>query len=59
MNCPVWVAWLMDLLCAVISLMLLIGKGSFLIAGYNTSTQEKKQCIMSNDCVVSLVVALL
>lgn len=32
----------MDLLCAVISLMLLIGKGSFLIAGYNTSTQEKK-----------------
>lgn len=42
MNCPVWVAWLMDLLCAVISLILLMGKGSFLIAGYNNSTQEIK-----------------
>lgn len=42
MNGPVWVAWLMDLLCAAISLILLMGKGSFLIAGYNTSTQEIK-----------------
>jgi hypothetical protein len=42
MNCPVWVAWLIDLLCAVISLILLMGKGSFLIAGYNTSSKEIK-----------------
>ncbi|HOJ12539.1 MAG TPA: DUF3784 domain-containing protein [Clostridiales bacterium] len=42
MNCSVWVAWLMNLLCAVISLMFLMGKGSLLIAGYNTSTREIK-----------------
>lgn len=43
MNVPVWAAWILVALLAVISIFLLMGKGSFLIAGYNTASKEMKQ----------------
>ena len=41
-NGPDWVLYLVVALFAVISLLLL-GKGSWLIAGYNTATEEEKE----------------
>jgi len=43
MNGPVWLAWAVVALLAVLSIILLMGKGSFLIAGYNTASKEMKQ----------------
>lgn len=42
-NGPDWVLYLVVALFAVISLVLLLGKGSWLIAGYNTATEEEKE----------------
>lgn len=41
MNGPVWLGWLMVILLSVISVLLLSGKASFLMAGYNTSGKGK------------------
>lgn len=41
-NGPVWVVWLTGGLLFVVSIVLLSGKGSFLIAGYNTAPAEEK-----------------
>ncbi len=43
MNAPIWVAWAVFTLCAVISVVLLAGKGSFLIAGYNMMNGEEQR----------------
>ena len=43
MNAPIWVPWTVVFILAVISAILLTGRGSFLIAGYNTLSKEKKQ----------------
>lgn len=43
MNGPMWIGWAVVVLLAVISVVLLMGKGSFLIAGYNTASKEKKE----------------
>ena len=43
MNIPMPICWSVVGLLAAFSLILLAGKGSWLIAGYNTSTREKKQ----------------
>lgn len=43
MNAPIWVAWLLVALLAMLSVALLMGKGSTLIAGYNTSSKEVRK----------------
>ncbi|WP_040951392.1 DUF3784 domain-containing protein [Gorillibacterium massiliense] len=43
MNGPVWVGWIMFILLAALSVGLWMGKGSILIAGYNTSHKDEKQ----------------
>ena len=43
MNVPIWVAWVVVGILAVLSVMLLMGKGSIFIAGYNTSSREEKR----------------
>ena len=35
-------AWVVNIVMAIVSIVLLSGKGAFLIAGYNTSSKEKK-----------------
>ena len=40
MNIPMWLCWTVVGLLVVFSLILLAGKGSCLIAGYNTSNRE-------------------
>ena len=40
---PDWVLYLVTALFAALSLLLLLGKGSWLIAGYNTAPREEKQ----------------
>ena len=38
-----WLAWIPVVLLAVASALLLMGKGGFLIAGYNTANNDVKQ----------------
>lgn len=37
------IAWIVAGIFAILSITLLLGKGSFLIAGYNTSSKEEKE----------------
>lgn len=41
-NGPAWMVWAVIITLAVISAVLLSGRGAGLIAGYNTSSKEKK-----------------
>lgn len=43
MNGLIWLGWVVVFLFAVISIVLLCGKGSFLIAGYNTASKEERK----------------
>jgi hypothetical protein len=43
MNGPIWVGWLLVGILAILSIVLLMGKGSFLIAGYNTASKKEKE----------------
>lgn len=43
MNGPIWLVWLVIIFMFVLSIILLNGKGSFMIAGYNTSSAEEKK----------------
>ena len=43
MNGPIWLGWVVVILLAVMSIVLLMGKGSFLIAGFNTASKEEKK----------------
>lgn len=40
---PDWLLWAVTALFGAISLALLLGRGSWLIAGYNTASPEEKQ----------------
>ncbi|NJD03428.1 MAG: DUF3784 domain-containing protein [Ruminiclostridium sp.] len=42
MNEPIWIGWVVIVLLAVISIVLLLGKGSFLIAGFNAASDKEK-----------------
>ncbi len=39
---PIWLAYAALLLCAFLSVLLFLGKGSWLVAGYNTASKEEK-----------------
>ena len=41
-NGPEWVMWIVVVLLAVMSIVLLTGHGAGLIAGYNTASKEEK-----------------
>lgn len=43
MNEPIWVAWIVVAVLAALSIIWLLGKGEFLIAGFNTTSKEKRQ----------------
>lgn len=64
MNGPEWILWVICAVMVLFSLLLLSGRGSFLIAGYNTASpeekaryDEKKLCRIVGSCL--LVIALL
>ena len=40
---PIWVAWLVFVLLCLFSIVLLSGKGGFLVAGFNTLPKEEKE----------------
>ena len=42
-NGPVWVLWIVFGLIAALSIVLLTGHGSNLIAGFNTASKEEKE----------------
>jgi uncharacterized membrane protein len=59
--------WIVVIICGILSVVLLSGKGGFLIAGYNTARKEdkgkyneKKLCyILGIGCsIITLVVAV-
>lgn len=41
-NGPDWVLWVVIILFAALSVLFLSGRGSWLIAGYNTASKEEK-----------------
>ena len=43
MNEPLWLSWALVGVLAVLSVVLLMGKGSFLVAGYNTASKKEKE----------------
>lgn len=42
MNGPIGIGWVVIVLLAVMSIVFLLGKGSFLIAGFNTASDKEK-----------------
>ena len=38
-----WIVWIVFGLCAVLSIVLLSGHGSWFISGYNTASKEEKE----------------
>jgi cell division protein FtsW (lipid II flippase) len=43
MKGPIWLSWVVVGLLAVLSIVLLMEKGSFMIAGYNTASKQEKE----------------
>ena len=43
MNGPIWILWAAAVLCAALAVTFLSGRGSWLIAGYNTSSKKEKE----------------
>lgn len=41
-NGPDWIGWVVSALFLVVALVLLSGRGSWMLAGYNTAPKEKK-----------------
>lgn len=41
-NGPDWIIWIVGILFAIISIILISGHGANLIAGYNTASKEEK-----------------
>ena len=41
-NGPAWIIWIVGILFAIISIILISGHGANLIAGYNTASREEK-----------------
>ena len=63
-NGPVWLLWIVFAVIAAMSVLLLTGRGAWLIAGYNTASKEeksrydeKKLCRLTG--AVTLVISLL
>ncbi len=64
---PDWVVWIAFIVFAVFSIVLLLGRGSWLISGYNTASKEekakykeKKLCrVMGNGMAVIAVLILI
>lgn len=42
-NGPDWIVWVIFVVFVILSVLLLSGRGSFLIAGYNTASKEEKE----------------
>ena len=40
---PDWILWIVFIICAVLSIVLLLGHGSWFISGYNTASKEEKE----------------
>lgn len=40
---PDWIAWILFIIFAVLSIVLISGHGSWLIAGYNTASKKEKE----------------
>ncbi|MDV4152744.1 DUF3784 domain-containing protein [Clostridium sp. AL.422] len=43
MNVSLGLGWIIVILFAVMSIVIISGKGNFLIAGYNTASKEEKE----------------
>ena len=43
MNGPIWILWAAAVLCTALAVTFLSGRGSWLIAGYNTSSKKEKE----------------
>lgn len=41
-NGPEWILWATIVVLALMSILLLTGRGSYLIAGYNTASKDEK-----------------
>lgn len=42
-NGPDWIIYVVVTVLAIMAIMLLLGKGAWMIAGYNTATKEEKE----------------
>ena len=40
---PDWILWIVFIIFAVLSIVLLLGHGSWFISGYNTASKEEKE----------------
>ena len=40
---PDWIVWIVFIIFAVLSIVLLLGHGSWFISGYNTASKEEKE----------------
>ena len=49
MNGPIWILWAAAVLCAALAVTFLSGRGSWLIAGYNTSSKKEKENTMKRS----------
>ena len=60
-NGPDWLIWVVGILLAIISIVLISGHGANLIAGYNTASEEEKDKYDSKKLcrVVGLGMALI
>ena len=57
---PDWVVWIAFIVFAVFSIVLLLGRGSWLISGYNTASKEEKAKYNEKKlCRVMEVIAVL
>ena len=57
---PDWVVWIAFIVFAVFSIVLLLGRGSWLISGYNTASKEEKAKYNEKKlCRVMAVIAVL
>ena len=56
---PDWIIWVVGIILAIFSIILLTGRGSNLIAGYNTASKEKRINTMLRDLVEFSEVELL
>lgn len=56
---PDWIIWVVGIILAIFSIILLTGRGANLIAGYNTASKEKRINTMLRDLVEFSEVELL
>ena len=63
---PDWVVWIAFIVFAVFSIVLLLGRGSWLISGYNTASKEekakyneKKLCRVMSCSVIAVLILIM